>query len=162
MANGNDFSFNLALPVVPDVKHPHELFEELTRIYTAIKILAVQLDSYTKEGQSGEEYEIATAQVSAQVTQLTEAVSQLSVQLELINFNVNWGQPGELGAVNPNAVTASTLAVTGDTSLAAKFGANGSAPSAKIALPIAAVDAATTQALVNAIRTLLITFGLGS
>ena len=52
------------------------------------------------------------------------------------------------------------LTVVGD-SLLGRVGFNGNAASAKIALPIAAVDPATTMALSNSLRSLAITFGLG-
>lgn len=45
---------------------------------------------------------------------------------------------------------------------ASKIAFHGTAPIAKPALPAAATDAATTQALANAIRTLLINYGLAS
>lgn len=40
---------NLGLPAVPESKNP-ELFQELVRVYNAIKILAQGVDNYTAEG----------------------------------------------------------------------------------------------------------------
>jgi hypothetical protein len=74
------------------------------------------------------------------------------------------GTSGDLG-VGGNINTLGDLGVSGNTTMigslqAGAFGANGAAPQAPAGLPAAAVDPATTQALVNAIRTALIANGI--
>lgn len=155
MATTDNFSTDLGLPVVPELRNPPELFEELLKIYVALRNVAVQLDNNTADGELGNIVELTTSQLYAAIADIRKDVKHILLQLTLLNLTVNWGQPGELGEVNPNAATFTTLATTD------KFGANGATPSGKVALPAAATDAATTQALANTLRGLAITFGLG-
>lgn len=68
---------------------------------------------------------------------------------------------GAIDGTTVGATTASTGRFT-DLTAAGKFGCNGKAAQAAVALGAAATDPATTMALVNIIRTTLIADGIGS
>lgn len=163
MATTGNYSTNIALPALPKVADPM-LFQELLQLYNAVRTVAVSLDNYTNEGKAISEVEIIALQLIAQTTELRREIFNLKEQLETPN-TVNWGQPGELGNITPNSAVFTKLTVEGNSQLASTtvstFGANGVPASNKIELPAAATDAASTQALVNALRSALITFGLG-
>lgn len=156
-------SIDLNLPVVPSVTDP-DVFEELLRIYNAIRSLALGLDDYTQGGEGLVDIQISSAIELAQLLNLKKDIQALSESL--IPEVINWAQPGAIGSVNPNTGAFTTLSATDASTLAdtttAKFGANGKAAASAVVLPAAATDPATTQALANAMRTLLINFGLGA
>lgn len=145
-------SIDLNLPSVPNTTDP-EVFEELLRIYNAIRSLAVKVDEYTLEGNLGVDAELTAAQTAAQLQSFKRELQQLSESL--IPEIINWGHPGAIGATVPNTGKFTELTTT-------KFGVGNAVASSPVALPAAATDPASTQALANALRSLAITFGLGT
>lgn len=160
MSTTVDNSIDLNLPVVPLVREPTEIFQELLRIYNAIRSLATGIDIYTSNGELELETQLILAQANAKIELINLQLKAFADELNTLCLTVSWGQPGEIGSNIPNAATFSKLNVTGDTTLT-KFGANGKAASAAVVLPAVATDAASTQTLSNALRAAFITFGLG-
>lgn len=65
-------------------------------------------------------------------------------------------------ALMANGVNCLVASPDGSTRALGKFGANGATPQAKVTLPANATDAATSYALLNAIKTMLIAYGLAA
>jgi hypothetical protein len=153
-------SINLALPSQPEGISDPNLYQALLTIYNAIRALAVGLDEYTQEGDLELQAELNSLSIAAQLLVLQKELKKLQ-EHAISTLIVNWGQPGHIGKVTPKSAKFTVLTVTGD-SVLSKFGANGKPASGPVNLPGAATDPASTQALVNAIRNLLISFGLGN
>jgi hypothetical protein len=157
-------SINLNLPATPHIADP-ELYEEFLRIYAAIKTLAVGLDDYTGGGTNVTDIQLDSIQLLALIVAIQVEVRKLTEAMMEQIAVVNWAQPGEIGDTTPNKITATELVVGTKATLpdttVGRFGAGGKAASDPVNLPAAAIDAATTQSLVNSIRAALITKGLG-
>lgn len=65
-------------------------------------------------------------------------------------------------AIMANGVNCLVASPDGSTRTLGKFGANGATPLARVTLPANATDAATSYALINAIKTMLIGYGLAA
>lgn len=160
-----DTSINLALPSVPEGIDDPILFQTILQIYNAIRSLAIGVDEYTQEGDLAFEAQIGSAILFAQVVALKNKVNFLEQQLAGALTNVMWAQPGPIGDNAPNSVAATTLSASDVSTLAdttvGKFGANGQIARAARQLPVDGTDLATTMALVNQMKVLLIECGLG-
>lgn len=75
--------------------------------------------------------------------------------------NGTWVGTGVITHQAPTLNLNGATNVSGPLSALSTFGANGNPPSPKITLPPPATNLATTQALANALRALVITFGFG-
>lgn len=73
MTNANYSTINLGLPAVPDTNDP-ALFQELVRVYNAIKLLAQGIDTYTNDGTI--------------TTQIDDAESNGAVNFELLGIQL--------------------------------------------------------------------------
>lgn len=126
------FTVDINLPIVPEVQDKI-LFEECLKIYNAIRSLAYGLDEYTDSGMIIVDLAVTSSILQARLdglrTELIEVQEQLILQkereilelrqnlsviteeVENSTHEVNWGQPGALGDVTPDSVTATTLLV---------------------------------------------------
>lgn len=135
-----DYStINLGLPAVPETNDP-KLFQELVRVYNAIKILAQGIDVYTVDGT-------VTTSVSTIADQLEGLVDSSAQVSELRKQYYKYTVPKFTvkGAFGCNGKTAQTaVALSGNTSLALGSAAGNTA---------GAFDtAATRDAAINAIN----------
>lgn len=161
---GLSSSIDLGLPAHPNTQDT-ELYNELSTIYNAIRLLASGLDSYTGEGTLQVEAQLSASQTDSTIAVLKQRIADLEEQIATLT-GVNWAQPGDIGTTNPASVSATTLSASAGSSLSdttvGKFGANGKAAQAAVVLPANAVDLATALTLVNAIKAALIANGIGA
>lgn len=162
---GPSSSIDLGLPAQPTYTGDVILYDELSSIYNAIRLLANGLDLYTGEGKAQIEAQITSSQTDSLVAAIKQELVDLRNSIEVIT-GTNWAQPGDIGSVTPATVAATTLTASGGSSLSdtttGKFGANGKAAQAAVVLPANATDLATAITLVNAIKAALIANGIGA
>lgn len=143
---------NLGLPAVPESTDP-KLFQELVRVYNAIRILAQGLDEYTGNGTIITRVESTETNAESDLAQIITKFRQF--KSELGNFVDTSADLYELKK-QYRRYTVPTLTVT------AGFGCNSKTPQTAVALPANATDLPTAITLVNAIKAALIANGIGA
>lgn len=136
-------TINLGLPDIPETSDP-KLFQELVRVYNAIKLLAQFIDIYTADGTLVDQTEGALAEAASSITQLRIKLRALAGEIEELPSNTAtlWELRKRYYRYSVPVFTVSgLLTVIGDAQVIGKFACNGKPVQASYALGAVAGNA---------------------